>query len=123
MAIGEVRLELGGAERDLRFRLLAWAALEDQGYLLQDVLDQIQAGKISFKALQVLIWAMCQHQKPAPSMGDIGEWVGMDNCEEIIAKVGEAIRDASPDPPDPPAARPAPTGAGPAPDSSPVDSG
>lgn len=116
MAIGDVRLTLGGQERLFKFRLQAWAALEDQGFSLDGIVTQMQQGRLPLKAVQVLVWAMLHHAMPAPTMLEIGEWVGGENVEAVMATLGEAIKDAFPQSPDPP---PAPglvaDGTGPAP--------
>lgn len=111
MAIGEVTVNLGGADHVLRFRLRAWAALEDRGFKLDDVIAELNSGKLNFKAFEALLWAMLQHEKPAPSVEQVGEWVGGENFPEVIAKIGEAMRDAFPAP-DPPMPALANVGAG-----------
>lgn len=114
MAIGEVRIELGGRDRELRFRLRAWSALEDQGFSLDDMLERMRGGGFNLKALQVLLWAMLRHESPAPSLDEVGDWVGGDNVEMVTAKLGEAIKGAFPADP-PPVAAPVGSGTGPEP--------
>lgn len=103
MATGEVTVNLGGVEHVLRFRLRAWAALEDRGFRLDDVIAELNSGKLNFKAFEALLWAMLQHEQPPPSVGQVGEWVGGENFPEVIAKIGEAMRDAFPPGPPTPA--------------------
>ena len=126
MAIGEVSLSLGGRDRVFRFRLKAWSALEDQGYSLDQIIESMQSGRLNLKVIHALLWAMLQHENPKPSMDDVGEWVGGENVELMVEKLGEAIKDAFPhgNGSSPPVgASPAAGGTGFAPENSPAVSG
>jgi len=114
--IGDVIVRLGEQDHVLRFRLRAWAAVEDRGFQLDQIMNEMQGGKLNFKAMEALLWAMLQHENPPPSIPQVGEWVGGDNFAEVVAKIGDAIRGAFPpaNPPTPAPVTPG-TGSGPAP--------
>ena len=102
--VGDATIHLGGQERILRFRLLAWAKLEDRGYPLTEVVERLQVGTLNFKLVLSLLWAGLQHEKPAPTWEEVGEWVGGENFSDVVSRLGEAIKHAFPpgDPTNPP---------------------
>ena len=97
MAVHRVTLQLGGVEHALILNLKALSAIEDAGYAkVGDLLDRLTSDHFSFKALQTVIWAALQHEKPPPSFDAVGEWVDGDYAE-VVEKVGELIRLAFPE--------------------------
>lgn len=97
MATRRVMLELGGQERELRFGLGAWAALEDHGVTIDDVFAQVEQ-RMPFRTVQRLLWAMLQTENgQSPTMTDVGQWVDLRNFEAVVAKAKEAIRDGMPE--------------------------
>lgn len=92
-----VHIELGGADRALAFGLGAWAALEDQGYEVGELLAGVQTGAKRFTALRALIWAMCQHHEPPPSLPTVGGWIDGHNLPTVMEAVSRVLREAMPD--------------------------
>lgn len=119
MAARNVVVQLGGAERVLRCDLGAWAAIEDHGYQLQDLLAQLNRdGKVSFKALRILLWGMLGN---GTTLEDVGHWVTGENFAAVLERVGEALRDAFPE--EAASAGNPPRGSGPPASASPISAG
>src|SRR5260370_5390505 len=101
MAVRFVPIILGGQERQLRFALSAWAAVEDHGYDLQGLLDALHGNgngkRLSLKAVRVVLWAMLQEEEDPPTLKEVGRWVDGDNFSDVMAKAGEAMRLAFPE--------------------------
>lgn len=110
MAIRQVLLELGGQERELRFGLGAWAALEDHGIAIDALTEDVQGGKLMrFKTVQRIIWAMLQSENgSSPTYFQVGLWIDGRNFAQVVEKMREAFRDGvateGPSPPLPDAA-------------------
>ena len=96
MAIRSVECQLNGHVASLRLDLGAMAALEDQGYEIEEFLDFLSSGKLSATRLRVLLWAMCQGEEKPPSLQDIGRWVDGENMPAVVGKIGEALTLAFP---------------------------
>lgn len=123
-----VPLSLGGRERNLRFALSAWAALEDHGTDMQAATHALRgSGKPpSMKSVALLLWSMLQEDDDPktgvpPTIREVRSWVDGDNFAEVMSKVGDALRLAFPPKPEEPVADPPPgVGTGSAPSASPT---
>lgn len=105
----DVTVELGGQTRTLRCDLGAWAAVEDHGTKLVDLLAALQNGGLSFRQVRVLLVAMLWRENVTPEQ--VGEWVTGANFAAVMERVGQALRQAWPeDTTGPPP--PAPSGTG-----------
>lgn len=91
-----VTLELGGQVRTLRFAMSAWEALEESGHPIRDFLPQLQETPLLMQTIHRCVWAMLQGAEGGPSYGEVAEWIDMHNFADVVAKMGEAIRDGSP---------------------------
>lgn len=110
--MADVTLELGGARRVLQFPLGAWAALEREGYDLTTVFEGFHGGQNRFTATRALLWAMLQHEDPAPSLTQVGTWITARNLPAALQAIAQVLVEALPDEPaaetpspPPPAAR------------------
>lgn len=92
-----VYVVLDGKERPLRLQLGAWAALQDRGHKLEDLLTAWQEDVGNYQTLQLLLWAMLQNgDKPWPTMDEVGEWVGAQNVGEVLTAMGKCLRASLP---------------------------
>ena len=120
MAVKAVFCQLNGHELSLRLDLGAMAALEDQGYAIDDIVAHLQEGKLSAKRLRLLLWAMLQNTDPPPSLTQVGAWVDGSNFTQVVGKIGEALRLAFPEREESPPGPPAGAGTGEPPSASPT---
>lgn len=96
MAIRAVTCSLGGKDRELRLDMGAMAALEDQGYTVEQLVSSLSEGNLSAKRILALLWAMLQSEDQPPSLKEVGRWVDGENFEAVLQSVGEALRLAFP---------------------------
>lgn len=105
----DVTVELGGETRTLRCDLGAWAALEDRGTSLHDVLKALQNGGLSMRHVRDLVVAMLWQDGITPAQ--VGSWITGANFAPVMERVGEALRGAFPeDTTGPPPSAPSGTG-------------
>lgn len=96
MSVRAVPVLLDGQEHSLRLDMGAMAALEDQGYEIEELVGYLGSGKLSAKRLRVLLWGMLQHEDNPPVLKDVGRWVDGDNFTEVVSKISETLALAFP---------------------------
>jgi hypothetical protein len=96
----EIKIELGGKERTLRFDLNAMAAYEEATG--KSLFNQKDAGEISGKmsavTLRALLWAMLLHEEKTIALEDVGGWITTRNMAAVAGNIGEAFNAAMPEP-------------------------
>lgn len=98
MAVRAVPVTLNGQEHLLRLDMGAMAALEDQGYEVEELIGFLGSGKLSAKRLRVLLWGMLQHEDNPPTLKEVGRWVDGENFTHVVGKISETLALAFPKP-------------------------
>lgn len=90
-----VVVDLGGKKRTLVCDLGSWAAMEDYGYKIDEVMVELaKTGRLSKKLVLVLVASMLWKDKA--TLDDVGAWVGGANYVAVMEGVGKALRQAFP---------------------------
>jgi|ERR1041384_1531914 hypothetical protein len=97
MAIRDVTVELGGATHVLRSDLGAWAAIEDVGGEYITLIKSLNEGGPKMRAVLLLLWGYLDHEKPRPSLEDVGRWVTTANFGVVTEAILEAFRQGIPE--------------------------
>lgn len=93
-------IELGGAERELRYDLNAIAEIGDRLDIkvrLAHVGEDLMEAKLPLKAIRTVLWAGLLHADPAIDESEVGKWVDQDNLEEVMQYFFELFSGTSPD--------------------------
>lgn len=93
--IHPVTVELGGKTRTLHCDLGAWAAIEDYGFQVMDIMAALKDGKLSFRQTRALVAAMLWQDTVIEA--DVAKWVTGENFATVMAAVGKALRQAFPE--------------------------
>lgn len=86
-----IQVTLGERTYDLHYDGGAWELLEDQGYDFLDLPEQLRT-KLSYRTLNVLLWAMLWQADPRPSLDQVKKLVTMQNVATVLDRMGDAMK-------------------------------
>ena len=86
MAGRTVTIELGGKERHLKYDLNAIAEIGERlniNIRLDHLREDLFGASLPLSTLRVLLWAGLRHEDTELTPEQVGEWVDLDNIEEV----------------------------------------
>lgn len=75
-------------ERNLRYTMNALAEIEDQ---LGVPLAELQTVQMTMKNIRVILWAGLIHEDKELTQEDVGDFVDLENMQEVQERVAEAF--------------------------------
>ena len=103
----EVKMNLGGKERTLKFDLNAFAELENRFGSVQAAMEEMKSG--GMKTIRAMVWVSLIHDEAVideytgEPIGynitpyQVGSWLTPDMLPEVSEKLGKAISNSMPD--------------------------
>lgn len=82
-------------ERNLKFDLNAFIELEDVYGSIDDAFKGLESGRI--KAIRTILWAGLIHEDESLTEKQVGTLVAVNNLNEVVAKLIEAVNMALPE--------------------------